>query len=162
MVKAIFPGSFDPPTNGHLNVIERARRIYNEVFVVVATNGEKKTMFTPEERYDMLCEMVKDWKNVSVRLCDTLVVEYAKQVGASVLIRGLRNIDDFSYEFDLSMMNKTLNPDVETVFMPTDPKYFVLRSSAIKELAAYGGDISSMVPGVVAEAVKKKFSSGIR
>ena len=99
---------------------------------------------------------------VSVRLCDTLVVEYAKQVGASVLIRGLRNIDDFSYEFDLSMMNKTLNPDVETVFMPTDPKYFVLRSSAIKELAAYGGDISSMVPGVVAEAVKKKFSSGIR
>lgn len=162
MVKAIFPGSFDPPTNGHLNVIERARRIYNEVFVVVATNSEKKTMFTPEERYDMLCEMVKDWKNVSVRLCDTLVVEYAKQVGASVLIRGLRNIDDFSYEFDLSMMNKTLNPDVETVFMPTDPKYFVLRSSAIKELAAYGGDISSMVPGVVAEAVKKKFSSGIR
>ena len=157
MVKAIFPGSFDPLTYGHLNVIERARTIFNEVHVVVAVNSEKNYLFTETERFEMIEEMISKWDNVYVHLCDTLIVNYAKQLNARVLIRGVRNLSDFTYEFDLSMMNRSLNPEIETVFMSTDPKYFVLRSSAIKELAAYKGDVSTMVPPIVAKALKNKF-----
>jgi pantetheine-phosphate adenylyltransferase len=159
MVKAVFPGSFDPPTFGHINIIERVRGIFEELFVVVAVNREKTGLFSAEERRDLLVDLLKGYSNVSVHLCNTLVVEFARQNACQVLIRGVRSVPDFSYEFELSIMNKGLDPSIETFFMPTDPKYFVLRSSAIKELAAFDGDLSAMVPPNVAEAIKKRYSA---
>ncbi len=158
MVKAVFAGSFDPPTFGHLNIIERARTIFNEIHVVVAVNSEKKYLLTESERVDLVADMVKQWDNVVVTPWKSLIVEYARKVDAKVLIRGVRNLADFSYEFDLAMMNRGLNPEIETVFLSTDPQFFVLRSSAIKELASFGGDVSSMVPDHVAVLLKEKFS----
>ena len=157
MVTAVFPGSFDPPTYGHLNVIERAKNLFDQLHVVIAVNNSKNYLFSEQERLDMFKELIKNWKNVSVHLCDTLIVNYAKQNNASVLVRGVRNMNDFSYEFDLSIMNKSLCPDIETIFIPTEPKYFVLKSSAIKELASFGGDTSAMVPPIVEQALRKKF-----
>jgi pantetheine-phosphate adenylyltransferase len=160
MVKAVFPGSFDPPTYGHLNIIERARDIFEELHVVVAVNRNKSGLFSPEERRDLLGELLAPWHNVKVHLCESLIVEFARKQGCKVLVRGVRSVPDFSYEFELSIMNKGLDPGIETIFMPTDPKYFVLRSSAIKELASFRGDLSGMVPPVVAEAVRLKFADG--
>jgi len=160
MLKAAFPGSFDPPTFGHLNVVERASGIFDELHIIVAVNRQKQYLFTPEERISMMKELVSPWPNVSVGLCETLIVDYIRKRNLHVLIRGVRGVTDFSYEFDLSMMNKGLDASIETIFMTTDPKYFVLRSSAIKELASFGGDVSSMVPKRVAEALKNKFALG--
>jgi pantetheine-phosphate adenylyltransferase len=157
MVKAIFPGSFDPPTFGHLNIIERARMIFSEIHVVVAVNSEKKYLFNAEERVSLISDMVKQWENVHVHTWNSLIVEYARRIDAHVLIRGVRNLADFSYEFDLAMMNRGLKKDIETVFLPTDPEFFVLRSSAIKELASFGGDVSTMVPEPVAKALMAKY-----
>lgn len=158
MVKAIFPGSFDPPTYGHLNIIERARLIFSEIHVVVAVNRDKRYTFSATERVELIQDMVSKWDNVRVHAWDTLIVDYARKIKAHVLIRGVRNITDFSYEFDLAMMNRGLNPEIETVFLSPDPQYFVLRSSAIKELAAFGGDVSSMVPAGVADLLKEKLT----
>ncbi|MBO5123592.1 MAG: pantetheine-phosphate adenylyltransferase [Spirochaetaceae bacterium] len=158
MITAVFPGSFDPPTYGHLNIIERARTIFGRLHVVVAINKGKHCLFSSEERVQMLEELTSQWDNVRVSTWDTLIVDYAKGHEASVLVRGVRNIGDFSYEFDLALLNRGLDSKVETVFIPTDPKYFVLSSSSIKELAHFGGDISTMVPPLVAEALAKKFS----
>ncbi|MBL8968390.1 MAG: pantetheine-phosphate adenylyltransferase [Spirochaetaceae bacterium] len=156
MVKAVFPGSFDPPTFGHLNIIERARGIFEELYVVVAVNRQKTGLFSPEERLGLLQELLAPYGNVSVHLCDSLIVNFARDHGCRVLVRGVRSVPDFSYEFELSILNKGLDPGIETIFMPTDPKYFVLRSSAIKELAAFDGDLTNMVPTQVAEAVRRK------
>ncbi len=157
MAKAVFPGSFDPPTNGHLNVIQRAANIFDEVDVVVAVNGDKKSLFSVEERLEFLREMVSPYKNVSVHEWSQIVVNYAEKEGAKVLIRGIRNSNDFSYEFDLSLLNHKLNANVETVFIPTDQRYLLLKSSSIKELAKLGGDISDMVPPSVEKALAEKF-----
>ena len=157
MFKAVFPGSFDPPTLGHLNIIERASVIFEEVAVVVAENRQKKYLFTAGERLDMMRELVKSRKNVSCFIWESLIVDFMKQENIRLLIRGVRGMEDFSYEFELSMMNKALYPHIETLFMTTDPKYIVLRSSSIKELASFHGDVSLMVPPIVAEALKKKF-----
>jgi len=157
MVKAVFAGSFDPPTFGHLNIIERAQKLFSEIHVVTAINKNKKYCFSDEERLNIIRDLVSPWNNVSVHLWDSLIVDYAKSIGAGVLIRGVRNDNDFLYEFDLAMMNKSLNPQIETVFLVPDPKFFVLRSSSIKELAAFGGDVSNMVPPIVDAMLKKKF-----
>ncbi|MGP1595256.1 MAG: pantetheine-phosphate adenylyltransferase [Treponema sp.] len=159
MVKAVFAGSFDPPTFGHLNIIERAQKLFSEVHVVIAVNRGKNTCFTEHERLDIMNSLVSCWSNVSVHLWDSLIVEYAKKIGAEALIRGIRNVADFSYEFDLAMMNKGLDSEIDTVFLVPDPKFFVLRSSSIKELAAFGGDVASMVPPIVEQKLKEKFSS---
>ena len=155
--KAVFAGSFDPPTFGHLNIIERASKIFSELHVVVAINSEKRCLFSEEERIALMKELTATWENVSVHSWDTLIVEYAKKVGAGVLVRGVRNVDDFSHEFDIAVINRSLNHGIETVLLPTDPAYFVLRSSVIKELSSYGGDVSSMVPEPVACALCKKY-----
>jgi pantetheine-phosphate adenylyltransferase len=160
MLNAIFPGSFDPATFGHLNIIERAVSLFDELVVVVADNPNKGCLFSPDERKIMLEEIVKPWPNVSVVVWNRLIVDFMKERDIRVLLRGVRGINDFSYEFELSMMNKALSPQIETIFMTTDPRYFVLRSSAIKELASFRGDISAMVPPIVAEALTKKFSDG--
>jgi pantetheine-phosphate adenylyltransferase len=157
MVKAVFPGSFDPPTFGHLNIVERARGIFEELFVVVAVNRQKSGLFTPEERLELLEDLLKPYPNVSVHLCDSLIVEFARLNGCKVLVRGIRSVPDFSYEFELSIMNKGLDPSIETIFLPTDPRYFVLRSSAIKELASFDGDLSAMVPPNVARLINAKY-----
>lgn len=160
MIEVLYAGSFDPPTYGHLNIIERARKIFGRVHVVCAVNSDKKYLFSGQERLDLLTKLTKDWDNVEVHTCNTLIVDYAKKIGVNTLIRGVRNVADFSYEFDLAMMNKGLDADIETIFFPTDPKFFVLRSSSIKELASYGGDVSTMVPLLVEDALKEKFQSG--
>jgi len=157
MVKAVFAGSFDPPTFGHLNIIERVQKLFPEIHVVIAVNNNKTYCFSGEERLEMIQKLVSGWNNVSVHLWDSLIVDYAKKIKADVLIRGVRNDNDFLYEFDLAMMNKSLNPQIETLFLVPDPKFFVLRSSSIKELAAFGGDVSTMVPPIVEAMLKKKF-----
>ena len=159
MKTAIFAGTFDPPTNGHLNIIERAKNIFDELHVVVALNKGKKCLFSPDERLNMLQHLTDQWDNVKVNTWDKLIVDYAKEHKAKILVRGVRNIGDFSYEFDLALMNRGLAADIETVFIPTDPKYFVLSSSSIKELALFGGDISTMVPSLVAEKLAEKMNS---
>ena len=156
MVKAVFAGSFDPPTFGHLNVIERAQKIFTEVHVVIAVNNNKNYLFSGEERKLMMEELTQKWDNVFVNTWNSLIVNYAEKIGANVLIRGVRNVSDFSYEFDLAVMNKGLNQKIETVFMVPDTKYFVLRSSSIKELAAFGGNLSGMIPPIVEKALKEK------
>lgn len=156
MLKAVFPGSFDPPTNGHLNLIERASKIFDETDVVIAANRNKSYLFSSDERYEMMNRLVATYGNVKVFLWDKLIVDFAAQAGAKILLRGVRALADFGYEFELAMTNRGLAAEIETIFMPTDPKFFVLRSSAIKELAAFGGDISSMVPPIVAQALTKK------
>jgi pantetheine-phosphate adenylyltransferase len=158
MLKAVFPGSFDPPTYGHINIIERASALFDEFVVVVAENRGKKYLFSADERIAMLKELVRPWENVSVLLCDTLIVDFAQKIGARLLVRGLRGMSDFAYEFDLSLMNRALAAGVETIFMTTDPAFFVLRSSALKELASFHGDVSAMAPPLVAEALKKKYT----
>ncbi|MBQ4554844.1 MAG: pantetheine-phosphate adenylyltransferase [Spirochaetaceae bacterium] len=157
MAIALFPGSFDPPTYGHLNIIERARTIFDKIDVVIAVNKSKKYLFSEEERLSMIRELVSGWDNVTVHTSSRLIVDYAHENNASVLLRGVRNFSDFSYEFDLSLLNKGLASDIETVFLPTDPEFFVLRSSSIKELAAFNGDISKMVPPLVEKALKEKY-----
>jgi pantetheine-phosphate adenylyltransferase len=157
MLRAVFPGSFDPPTFGHLNIIERASSIFDEFIVVVADNRGKKYLFSGDERVALLEELVKHRKNVSVTYCDSLIVEFMKKLQIRVLVRGVRGANDFAYEFDLSMMNRALDPGIETIFMTTDPAYFVLRSSAIKELASFHGDVSAMVPAPVAAALGEKY-----
>ncbi|MDR2185572.1 MAG: pantetheine-phosphate adenylyltransferase [Treponema sp.] len=157
MLRAVFPGSFDPPTFGHLNIIERASSIFDEFIVVVADNRGKKYLFSRDERVALLEELVKRRKNVSVAYCDSLIVEFMKKLQIRVLVRGVRGANDFAYEFDLSMMNRALDSGIETIFMTTDPAYFVLRSSAIKELASFHGDVSAMVPAPVAAALGEKY-----
>jgi pantetheine-phosphate adenylyltransferase len=157
MLKAAFPGSFDPPTLGHINIIERAHVLFDEILVVVAENRQKKYFFSAEERIGMMRELAAPWKNVSVALCDELIVDFLQKRDIRLLVRGVRDVNDFSYEFELSMMNKALASHIETIFMTTDPEYFVLRSSAIKELASFHGDVSGMVPPLVAKALELKY-----
>jgi len=157
MLKAVFPGSFDPLTLGHINIIERASAIFEEVAVVVAENRQKKYLFTVEERFKMVSETLKTLTNVRCFIWNSLIVDFMKRENIRILIRGIRGIDDFSYEFELSMMNKALYPHIETFFMTTDPKYIVLRSSSIKDLASFHGDVSQMVPSLVADAIVRKY-----
>lgn len=146
---AMLPGSFDPPTNGHIDIIERSAALYDKLFVVVAENVQKSCLFTAQERMEMLKDILKGYDNIEVVTYPGLVVQFAQEHGVGVMIRGVRALVDFGYEFELAMTNKQLNSALEVLFMPTSPKYFQLRSSAIKEMAAYGADISPMVPPLV-------------
>jgi pantetheine-phosphate adenylyltransferase len=157
MPKAAFPGSFDPPTLGHLDIIRRAASIFDELLVVVAENRQKKYLFSAGERVSLLQELAGGLENVSVAVCDSLIVDFLQKQDIRLLIRGVRGVNDFSYEFELSMMNKALDSRIETIFMTTAPEYFVLRSSSIKELASFHGNVSGMVPPLVAEALKAKY-----
>ena len=159
MIKAVFPGSFDPPTNGHLDIIQRASRLFDDVDVVISVNPAKQYMFTEQERLDMLTQLLSEYKNVQIHVWEGLIVNYAKEHGAKVLIRGIRSANDFSYEFELAHMNQNLNPQIETMFLPSKEKWGVVKSSSIKELAMFGGDISRMVPPLVVEALKQKLGS---
>jgi pantetheine-phosphate adenylyltransferase len=156
-VKAICPGSFDPVTGGHIDVIERAARVFGEVIVAVAPNPGKKTLFTVEERLEMLREVTNHLPNVRVDAFDGLLVDYAHQQNVSVIVKGLRAVSDFEFEFQMALMNRNLAPEIETVFMMTGAEFSYLSSSIVKELAAMGGPIRGLVPEAVERELTKKF-----
>jgi pantetheine-phosphate adenylyltransferase len=156
MVTAVFPGSFDPPTRGHLNLIERGASIFDGLVALIAENRQKKALFSLEERFSLMEELVKPWNNVSVQAVEGLLSAFMRERGFRVLLRGVRGMDDFAYELELSLVQRSLGWPVETVFMGTAPEFFACRSSTVKELAGLGGDYSWMVLPPVAEALKRK------
>ncbi len=157
---AMLPGTFDPPTLGHINIIERASRLFDKLYVVVAHNINKQCLFSPEERVAMLCHSLSHLSNVIVDSDTGLSVDYARRHDVSVMVRGVRSELDFSYEIELAMTNNMLYPELEIVFMPTDQNYLILRSSQIKEMVAFGADISRMVPPIVLEKLEEKKKTG--
>ena len=156
-MKVIFPGSFDPVTKGHLNLIYRADKLFDEVIVAVLINQEKPPLFTPEERIEMIRELMYDYDNVSVKLFSGLLVDFVREEKADAVIRGLRTSQDFLYERQLSLLNHSLYSDMEEIFLFTDGKYSYVSSSFAREVASYGGDVSGMVTENVAERLRKKF-----
>ncbi len=155
-MKAIYPGSFDPVTCGHLDIIERATSVFDQVIVAVAVNLEKQPLFSVEERMELLRQACGHLENVSVDCFEGLTVDYARQKGAKVLIRSLRAVSDFEYELQMALMNKRLNPEVETLFMMTSAEYSFLSSSLVKELAHLGTSINGLVPKCVEEKLLAK------
>ena len=157
MTKAIFPGSFDPLTMGHMNVIERACKIFDEVIVILLENSEKRALFDLEERLHMIKSACAHLSKVSVMSADTLTVEAAKTLGANVIIRGVRSIKDFEYEKDIASVNHHLDQSIETILLYTDERYGFVSSSVIKELLKYGKDINGLVPEAVHSYIQNKF-----
>ena len=155
---AICPGSFDPITFGHLDIITRAADVFTEVYVVVLSNSEKNSLFTIEERMDLIRKVTAHIPNVKVDSFHGLTVDYAESVSASAIIRGLRAVSDFEYEMKITSMNRLLDNKVETFFIMTKNEYSFLSSSIVKEVAKYSGDISKLVPEVVKKALEEKFS----
>jgi len=158
MRRAIYPGSFDPVTNGHLDVIERARKLFDEVVVAVAHNDEKQPLFSLQERLDLLRETAGKINNVRIADFDGLLVEFARAEGAGAVIRGLRAVSDFEFEFQMALMNRKLETGVETIFLMPKEEYTYLSSRIVKEIARLGGNVSSFVPACVAKALRSKFS----
>ena len=153
----VYPGSFDPITNGHLDLIQRALKIFDHIVVAVATNAFKQSLFTIEERMEMIRGSLADNPNVSIDSFDGLLVKYAKARKARAILRGLRAVTDFEYEFQLAMMNRRLEPEIETVFLMTGLRWVFLSSSILKEAAIHGGDIEGMVPEIVFQKLREKF-----
>lgn len=159
MRRAIYPGSFDPITNGHLDVICRASRLFDELIVAVASNEQKKTgLFTSAERVDLIEQVCRDARNVVVVHFDGLLVDFARQRGASAILRGLRAVSDFEFEFQMALMNRKMEPGIETVFLMPREEYTYLSSSLIKEIARLGGTVAAFVPSCVAKALEAKLS----
>jgi len=154
---AVYPGSFDPITNGHLDLIQRGLKVFDRIIVAVATNTFKKSLFTIEERMEMIRVSLADQPKVSIDSFEGLLVHYARRRNARVILRGLRAVTDFEYEFQLAMMNRRLEPEIETVFLMTGLRWVFLSSSILKEAAVHGGDIEGMVPEIVVRMLKEKF-----
>ena len=157
-ITAVYPGTFDPITNGHLDIIERASALFSKVIVTVAVNTSKAPLFTKEERKDMIENVTSGFDNVEVDAFDGLLVEFAKKKQASVIIRGLRAISDFEYEFQMSLTNRKLAPGINTIFLMPNEKYTYLNSSLIRELAKFNADITDFVPSYVLDKLKGKNS----
>ena len=153
MTTAIYPGSFDPITLGHLNIIRRASKIFDKVVVCVMVNSAKTPMFSREERVELIERVVKRLPNVTVDTSDILLADYAKQYEGAVLVKGLRAVSDFESEFQLALINKTMNPNLDTVFLTSSEKYTYISSSVVKEIARYGSDLSKLVPREILEDV---------
>ncbi len=156
MAKVIYPGTFDPVTNGHIDIVSRAIALFDEVIVTVARNPGKTSLFTVEERVEMLKESLKDYKRVVVDSFDGLVVNHAKQVGAVGIIRGLRAISDFEYEFQMALMNRKLAGEITTILLMPHARYTYLNSTIVRNLAQFHGDVSDFVPACVFEKLKAK------
>ncbi len=154
---AIYPGTFDPITNGHIDVIERAAMLFDRVIVVIAINTKKVCLFTEQERLEMAKESLAHLPNVEVEIHQGLLVDYAIARCASALVRGIRAVSDFEYEFQIALMNRKLQPEINTIFMMPHEKYTYLNSSIIRELSRYKQDVSDFVPKAVAEKLKAKF-----
>ena len=154
---AICPGSFDPITNGHLDIIERGSKLFDEIRVVLLNNQQKQPFFTIQERLQLIQEVTKHIKNIQVDVHSGLLVEYAEKVQACAVIRGLRAVSDFEYEMQITAVNKKLKDELETVFIMANTAYSFISSSIVKEVASYGGDLSGLLPDVVQTAFEKKF-----
>jgi pantetheine-phosphate adenylyltransferase len=158
-VRAVFPGSFDPITNGHLDVVQRSVKLFDELIIAVGRSPIKDALFTPEERVEMIAELVADMPGVSVESFDGLTVEYAAKKKADVILRGLRSLTDMRYEFELAMTNRSVT-GIETVFMITSEQYGFTSSTLIRQVASLGGDISNLVPKNVYGRLQKRFRKG--
>ncbi len=158
MTNAVYPGTFDPVTYGHLDIIRRASLLYNELIIGVLHNSSKTPLFSVEERVNILKIAVKDIPNVRVESFQGLSVDFAKKCGAKVIVRGLRLITDFEYELQMAQTNRILAPDVDTTFLYTSLEYSYLSSTTVREVAKFGGDIGSFVPGFVAAEIRKKIA----
>ena len=157
MKRAIYPGSFDPMTFGHLDIIERSSKIVDELVIGVLNNSAKNSLFSLDERVSMIKEMTKDFPNVTVGSFDGLLVDYMRDIGATIIIRGLRAVTDFEYELQIAQSNHVQNPEIETIFLTTNLQYSYLSSTIVKEFASYGGDISKFVPAQFVDRIYKKY-----
>ena len=158
MKKAIYPGSFDPLTLGHIDMIERSAGIVDELVIGVLNNSAKNSLFSLEERVSMIEEMTDSMSNVTVASFDGLLVDYMKKIGATIIVRGLRAVTDFEYELQIAQTNRVENPDVETIFLTTSLQYSYLSSTIVKEFASYGGDISKFVPARFIDRIYQKYN----
>ena len=159
MTTAVYPGSFDPLTHGHLDIVNRAAGIFDRVVIAVIENPSKKPLFTTQERVAMIRESIGEMPRVEVNTFNGLTIDFARQAGARVIVRGLRAVSDFESEFQMALMNRRLEPDVTTVFIPTSLRNLFLSSSLIKELTAFGGDIAEFVPASVIGPLKQRLGS---
>ncbi len=159
-VKALYPGTFDPPTNGHVDLIERGSKLFDHLTVAILVNPVKNPLFTVEERVQMLEEATEPLGNVSVATFDGLMVEFARKVGASAVLRGIRAISDYEHEFQTALMNRRLAPDVETVFLQPAGRYSFVSSRMVKEVFSFGGDISGLVPPNVVKKLRARIKNG--
>lgn len=160
MITAVYPGSFDPCTNGHLDIIERSSKLFDRVIVAVLTNSSKRPCFTVEERIELLNAVLTDFPNVSVCSFSGLLVDFMKETGADVLIKGIRAVSDYEYEFQMALTNKALYPELETLFLHSAQEYMFLSSSVVKEVARYGGALDGLVPDELIPIVRKRCSAG--
>ena len=156
---AVYPGSFDPVTNGHLDIIDRASKVFDHLIVAVLENPRKNAIFSMDERVEMLNSIVGPYKNVEVDCFQGLLVNYAQRRNASIIIKGLRAMSDFEFEFQMALVNSKLSENVETLFMMTNNMYSYVSSSIVKEIAGYGGDIRALVPSQVYQRIKDKFAA---
>jgi pantetheine-phosphate adenylyltransferase len=154
---AIYPGTFDPLTNGHLSILNRALKIFDKLIIAILINPKKTPLFSLEERKAMIEEILKDRPNVEIDSFEGLLVDYAVKKGSSVIVRGLRALSDFEFEFQLALMNRKLNRDVQSMFLMTDYKWFYISSTIIKEAASLGGKIDGLVPPIVCKRLKEKY-----
>ncbi len=158
MRRVIYPGSFDPVTVGHLDIISRSAQIFDEVIVGVLNNNQKSPLFSAEERVDMINKVTENFPNVRAQAFSGLLVDFAKKEGAMVIVRGLRAVTDFEYELQMSQTNHQICPEVDTLFLTASVEYSYVSSSTVKEIARFGGDFSAFVPDIVIPEVKKRFS----
>lgn len=158
MKRAVYPGSFDPITFGHLDIIERSAKMVDELVIAVLRNSAKNSLFSLDERVNMIRELTKDLPNVKVETFDGLLVDYMSQIDANIIVRGLRAVTDFEYELQIAQMNHVLKENVETIFLITNLKYSYLSSSLVKEIASYGGDISKFVPAQLMNRIYEKYN----
>lgn len=156
---AVYPGSFDPTTNGHLDIITRASKLCDRLIVAVLENPSKKPMFTVEERVNHLKIILKDFPNVEVKSFSGLLVDFVRSVGANIVIRGLRGVTDFSYEFQMALTNRSLANEIETLFISADTQYLFFSSSQVKEIALFDGNIDNMVPQIIKDEINKKLKN---
>ena len=161
-VTAIYPGSFDPPTNGHLDLVERGSKIFDELVVAILRNPEKSPLFSVGERRKMLEDLTANFKNVSVDVFDGLTVDYAVRMKARAVLRGIRALSDYEYELQMALMNRKLRPELETVFMMPAEKYSYLSSRLVREVARLGGDVSKLVPELVEQRLKEKLDPAFK
>ena len=155
--RAIYPGTFDPITNGHLSIVRRGFKIFDKIIIAILNNPNKIPLFTIEERIEMIQEALKGMPNIEIDTYNGLLVDYAVEKGACVILRGLRALSDFEYEFQMALMNRKLNRDIQSVFLMTDYKWFYTSSTIIKEAASFGGDVSGLVPPIVNKKLKEKY-----
>jgi pantetheine-phosphate adenylyltransferase len=159
-VKALYPGTFDPPTNGHVDLITRGSKIFSHLIVGVLVNSDKNPLFSIEERVEMLKEVTSSIPNVTIATFDGLMVEFARQQGASAVLRGIRAISDYEYEFQMALMNRRLAPEIETVFLQPAGRYSFLSSRMLKEVFSLGGDVTGLVPPNVLKRLRTRLNNG--